>query len=160
MSEPFPDDLDREIIRALESDGRRPFREIARSLHVSEATIRARFRRLSDSGTLKVVAFADPAATSRERLALLFVRVDPAQHDAVAASLASRPEVSYVSSVLGAFDLFAQVLVHDDAELWEFVQHQVRALPGVVDTSCTLEIRVHKLWFEHPAAPPAAGGRP
>lgn len=157
MSEPFPDDLDREIIRALESDGRRPFREIARSLGVSEATIRARFRRLSETGTLKVVAFSDPAATSRERLALLFVRVTPEQHDTVAAVLAGRPEVSYVSSVLGAYDLFAQILVRDDAELWDFVQHQVRTLPGVVETSCTLEIRVHKLWFEHPTAPTESG---
>src|SRR6478609_2665984 len=57
-----PDELDRAIIRELERDGRQPFREIGRSLGVSEATVRARYRRLTDSGLLRVVAFADPTA--------------------------------------------------------------------------------------------------
>ncbi len=150
MSDSFPDDLDREIIRALESDGRRAFREIARALHVSEATVRARYHRLVDSGVLRIVAFADPSATSKDRFALLFLKVEPDHHEAVATFVAARPEVSYVSTVLGAFDLFAQVLVDDDAELWEFVQHVVRPLEGVLQTESTLEIKVHKLWFERP----------
>ena len=151
MTSPAIDDLDRQIIRALEEDGRRPFREIARALSVSEATVRSRFHRLSETGVVRIVAFAEPAATSRERMALLFVRVDPEHHDAVAAAIAARPQVSYVSTVLGDCDLFAQVIVRDDEELWSFVQRDVRSLPGVRETRCTLELHVHKLWFERRA---------
>ncbi|MFB6959013.1 Lrp/AsnC family transcriptional regulator [Streptomyces sp. NPDC056309] len=142
------DDLDRAIISELEEDGRRAFREIARSLEVSEGTIRSRFRRLEDAGVLKITAFADSGRFSTARLALLFLKVDPAHHDGVVESLTACREVSYVSTTLGKADVFAQVLTADDTELWTFLQERVRPLQGVLETECTLEIAVHKLWFD------------
>ena len=44
------DDLDREIIRFLQYDGRTPFTEIAEQIDVSEGTVRRRMHRLLDSG--------------------------------------------------------------------------------------------------------------
>ena len=61
---------------------------------------------------------------------------------------AGQDEVSYVSTVLGPFDVFFQVLVADDAALWTFLQEVVRPMAGVLETKCTLEIKVHKLWFD------------
>ncbi|MER8034823.1 Lrp/AsnC family transcriptional regulator [Streptomyces hydrogenans] len=142
------DDLDRAIIAELEQDGRRAFREIARSLEVSEGTVRSRYRRLEETGVLKITAFADPGRFDTARLALLFLRVTPERHDAVVEALAARPEVSYVSTTLGRADVFAQVLATDDAALWRFLQEHVRPLEGVTETECTLEIAVHKLWFD------------
>jgi Lrp/AsnC family transcriptional regulator, regulator for asnA, asnC and gidA len=142
------DDLDRAIIGELERDGRTPFREIGRALDVSEATIRARYRRLVDSGLLRIVAFSDPNAHSKSRLALLFLKVTPDRHDAVVKLLGEHEEVSYVSTVLGPWDVFAQVLVADDAALWAFLQTVVRPMDGVLETDCTLEMKVHKLWFD------------
>ena len=147
MTEQPHDDLDRSILRELERDGRTPFREIARTLDVSEATIRARYRRLTESGALKIVAFVEPdAATSR--LALLMIRVKPELHDDLVSFLTARSEVSYVSSVLGSFELFAQVLMPDDTALWNFVQREVRAHPATIDVQSSLEVKIHKLWFE------------
>jgi hypothetical protein len=44
--------------------------------------------------------------------------------------------------------VFFQVLVADDAALWTFLQEVVRPMAGVLETKCTLEIKVHKLWFD------------
>ncbi|MGW1006929.1 Lrp/AsnC family transcriptional regulator [Streptomyces sp. NPDC002520] len=142
------DDLDRAIIAELEQDGRRAFREIARSLDVSEGTVRSRYRRLEDAGVLKITAFADPGRFGSARLALLFLKVAPEHHNSVVDLLTACPEVSYVSTTLGRADVFAQVLTADDAELWRFLQERVRPLEGVMETECTLEIAVHKLWFD------------
>lgn len=49
--------------------------------------------------------------------------------------------------MLGRADVFAQVLVADDNELWTFLQQKVRPLEGVEDTEAVPEIAVHKLWF-------------
>lgn len=144
------DDLDRAVIAALEEDGRRPFREIARSLNVSEGTIRARYRRLEESGILKIAAFADPARFRAARFALLFLKVAPDRHRAVVDALCGYPQISYVSTTLAPADVFAQVLVADDNELWAFLQEKVRLLDGVLDTQVQLEIEVHKLWFDSP----------
>lgn len=144
-----PDPLDSAIIARLEQDGRAPFRQIARELSVSEATVRARYRRLSESGRLRIVAFSDPAAGSGARFALVFLKVTPEHHDAVVKTLVGRTEVSYVSTILGARDVFAQVLVANDDELWRLLQNVIRPLAGVIDTKCVLEVNVHKLWFEN-----------
>ena len=50
MAELKLDDLDHAIIRELEQDGRRAFREIARTVDTSEATVRARVTRLPEAG--------------------------------------------------------------------------------------------------------------
>ncbi|MFF3492235.1 Lrp/AsnC family transcriptional regulator [Streptomyces sp. NPDC002795] len=147
------DELDRAIISALEEDGRRAFREIARSLDVSEGTVRGRFRRLEEAGIVKITAFANPGRFSRGNLALLFVRVAPERHDAVVAALCACDEVSYVSTTLGKWDVFAQVLVADAKDLWAFLQSRVRSLDGVLETESTLEAAVHKLWFDGHGSP-------
>ncbi len=149
MTEQPYDDLDRAILRELERDGRTSFREIARTLAVSEATVRARYRRFTESGALKIVAFVEPdVATSR--LALMMIRVKPELHDDLVAFLTARAEVSYVSSVLGSFELFAQVLMPDNTALWNFIQHEVRTHPATLDVQASLEVKIHKLWFEQP----------
>lgn len=54
------DDLDRGIIEALQENGRESFRRIAGRLGVSEATVRARYARLTSEGILQVVAVTNP----------------------------------------------------------------------------------------------------
>ncbi|MGW1709939.1 Lrp/AsnC ligand binding domain-containing protein [Streptomyces sp. NPDC002206] len=63
------------------------------------------------------------------------------------AALCRHPEISYVSTMLGRADIFAQALVRDDNELWSFLQNQVRPPEGVLDTEAVLEAALHKLWF-------------
>ena len=53
-------DLDKRIIEHLQTDGRRPFTQIAADLGVSEAAVRARTNRLIERGILQVVGVTDP----------------------------------------------------------------------------------------------------
>ena len=52
--------LDKRIIEHLQTDGRRPFTQIANDLGVSEAAVRARTNRLIERGILQVVGVTDP----------------------------------------------------------------------------------------------------
>jgi Lrp/AsnC family transcriptional regulator, regulator for asnA, asnC and gidA len=144
----FPlDDLDRAIVAALEQDGRRPYRDVARQLSVSEATIRTRVRNLEEAGVLRIVAFANPLRVRNALIAVMLIRVDAAHHDEVVANLAARAEISYVSTMLGSADICAQVVVRDQIELADLVRREVRALPGVLAVDTNLETEVHKLRF-------------
>jgi hypothetical protein len=49
-----------------------------------------RYRRLTETGTVKIVAFSDLAAMAKDRLFLLFMKVGPEHHDEVAKALASK----------------------------------------------------------------------
>jgi Lrp/AsnC family transcriptional regulator for asnA, asnC and gidA len=144
------DTVDRAILRELQEDGRRPFREIARKIGVSERTVRARARRMGDDGVLRIIAFADPVRLGHSVLALVLIRVDASGHDRVVETVASWPEVSYVSSLVGRADLYIQVMCRDNDELWRLVTQRLRALDGVIETETMLEVKVHKFVYSHP----------
>ena len=81
------DALDSDIVRELQEDGRRPFREVARNLSVPEATVRTRVKRLQDQGILQILAFTNPAKLGDAKLALMFVNVAPQDHERVVDTL-------------------------------------------------------------------------
>jgi Lrp/AsnC family transcriptional regulator for asnA, asnC and gidA len=145
------DSLDIGIVRELQDDGRRAFREIARNLSVPEATVRTRVKRLQDQGILQILAFIDPSKLGRAKLALFFLDVDPKHHDAAVEILNAWTEVSYMSTITGTADLCVQVLCRDDEGLWE-LQQKVRGLRGVIGVRTMQEIKVHKIRFTIPPA--------
>jgi Lrp/AsnC family transcriptional regulator, regulator for asnA, asnC and gidA len=145
------DDLDRAILHELEDDGRRPLREIARSVDAAEATIRARVKRLQDLKILRIVAFTDPERLGNTQLSLVFLDVDPARHEDVVAALVELDQVTYVSTLLGRADICVEVACRDNADLWQFLQRQVSTIAGVRDVETTSILKVHKLRYTSPA---------
>jgi Lrp/AsnC family transcriptional regulator, regulator for asnA, asnC and gidA len=146
------DDLDRAILRHLEEDGRRAFREIARSLSTSEATVRARVKRMQDLDIVRIVAFADPERLGGTQLSLVLLTVDPQRHRDVVAALTALPQVTYVSTLLGRADICAEVRSADNTELWEFLNTQISTIDGVRSAETFSVLRVHKLRYGTPVA--------
>jgi Lrp/AsnC family transcriptional regulator for asnA, asnC and gidA len=144
------DELDRAIVHELEEDGRRALREIARNLGSSEATVRARVKRLQDANILRIVAFADPERLGNTHLSLVFLTVDPVRHQAVVDALVEMPEVTYVSTVLGRADICAEVLTADNAALWALLNEKMARIEGVRSTETTPILKVHKLRYATP----------
>ena len=103
------DALDEGIIGLLRGDGRMPYRAIARELAVTESTVRARVRRLEESGTMRVVAVTDIEAAGYSLLLAIGIQVEDRSPEAVARELARLPEVFSVNVVVGAQDI--EVLV-------------------------------------------------
>lgn len=50
------DDIDIGIVKSLQEDGRKSFRQIARDLNISTPTVQARYRRLINIGLIKSVS--------------------------------------------------------------------------------------------------------
>ncbi len=147
------DDLDRGIVRELEQDGRRSLREIGRNLGTSEATVRARVKRLQDLNILRIVAFTDPETLGRTQLGIVFLEVDPESHQAVVDAVSALPEVTYVSTILGRADLCVEVLSTDNNALWTVLNEKIGRLPGVRRMETTSVLKVHKLRYVTPATP-------
>ena len=143
------DALDRSILAALQLDGRRPFRVIARDLDVSEGTVRTRVRKLEESGVLRILAFVDPLKLGDALIAVINVRVSSAFHEAVATQISSWDEVSYVSSVLGAYDLSIQAMTSSVTGLWELAR-RTEELEGVLGVESLIELHVHKFKYLAP----------
>jgi Lrp/AsnC family transcriptional regulator for asnA, asnC and gidA len=151
------DALDTEIVRELQEDGRRPFRQIGRTLDVPEATVRTRVRRLQQAGVLQILAFADPTKMNNATLALLLLEVDPESHEDVVAILEQWTQVTYVSTTIGIADICVQVMSQSNDDLLGLTR-QVRMLPGVFGLHVLTEVKMHKLRFALPPFGEASDG--
>ena len=150
------DDLDGSIVRYLQEDGRKPYREIARLLGVSEATVRWRARRLTESGVVRIVAVADPFRLGYRVLAFVLLRVAPGAQHRVIEAITGWPEVTYVSSCTGRVDIYMQVVCRDHDHLWDLLSNRIPAIGGVVDTETFMELKMHKVSYHYPPAQPPA----
>lgn len=117
------DQLNREIIRMLQEDGRLPYKDIAAQLGVSEGTIRNRVQRMKDADMLKIVALTDPKAIRYKADAMVGIKVSNVSNPAtVAERLAQFSEVVYVVWVSGRFDLLVEVVCESSDAFQNFLQ--------------------------------------
>jgi len=117
------DELNREIIRMLQQDGRLPYKDIAVALKVSEGTIRNRVQSMKQSGAMKIVALADPMAIRYKADAMIGIKVaTPATPRLVAQRLAELGEVVYVLWVSGRYDLLIEVVCETRGAFQDFLE--------------------------------------
>ena len=139
------DELDRRIIEELQANGRESFRRIAARLGVSEATVRARYARLTGGGILQVVGVTNPLGLGFEQ-ALVGVKTSGAP-DAVADEIARWPEADYVVVTAGQFDVVVEVVAEGRRALLDLT-NRMRALSGVVSTETFFYLEMWKQLYD------------
>ena len=139
------DELDRRIIEALQLNGRESFRGIAARVGASEATVRARYNRLTSEGILQVVGVTNPLGLGFEQ-ALVGVKTS-GPPSVVAEEISRWPEADYVVVTAGQFDVVVEVVASGRTELLELT-NRIRALDGVVSTETFLYLEMWKQLYD------------
>ncbi|MEO7069171.1 MAG: Lrp/AsnC family transcriptional regulator [Nostocoides sp.] len=137
------DEVSKAIIEHLQNDGRQSYAAIAKSVGLSEAAVRQRVQRLLDAGVMQIVAVTDPLQVGFRRQAMIGIRVD-GDLLRVGDALTEMPEVSYVVTTAGSFDLLAEVVCEDDEQLLDLLTRRIRMLPGVRTTETFVYLRLNK----------------
>ncbi len=140
-------DLDKRIIEHLQEDGRRPFTQIAGSLGVSEAAVRARTNRLVERGFLQIVGVADPEKLGFQQ-ALIGVRCQPGRIVEVAEALAALAEVDYVVITAGRYDILIETVSEDNEDLLRFLDERLQRIDGVRETETFTYLRLVKQTYQ------------
>jgi len=140
------DETDKAIIEALQADGRMPYTRLGAAVGLSEAAVRQRVQRLTESGVVQIVAVTDPLMLGFSRMAMVGLKVE-GDLRTVAADIAAIPDVSYVVIVSGSFDLLMEVVCEDDDHLLTILNDKVRAIPGVRSTETFTYLRLDKQTF-------------
>src|SRR5579862_296371 len=135
------DELDRKIIEALQANGRESFRRIAASVGVSEATVRARYARLTSEGVLQVVAVTNPLGLGFDQALVGIKTAGPPSE--VADEISQWPEADYVVVTAGQFDLVVEVVASDRHAMLELT-NRMRSLPGVISTETFFYLEMWK----------------
>ncbi|MDE0309901.1 MAG: Lrp/AsnC family transcriptional regulator [Acidiferrobacterales bacterium] len=142
------DDLNREIVKMLQNDGRRPYREIATTLGVSEGTVRNRVQSMKNAGALRIVALVDPTVVRYQADAIIGVRV-AANHsvDQVAKRIGESPDVVYILWVTGRFDLLVEVVTNSMCSFHDFLETEIHVQPDIASSEVMSGLKNFKNQF-------------
>jgi Lrp/AsnC family transcriptional regulator for asnA, asnC and gidA len=140
---PQLDDLSKAIVEQLQQDGRRPYASIGKAVGLSEAAVRQRVQKLVESGTVQIVAVADPQQIGFARQMMIGINIE-GDLESAATALAEIPELVYVVLTAGSFDILAEAVVIDDDHLLELVNERIRKLAGVRRTETFMYLKITK----------------
>lgn len=140
---PSLDAVSKTIIELLQEDGRRSYSDIGRAVGMSEAAVRQRVQRLTESGVMQIVAVTDPMQLGFHRQAMIGVRVS-GDARRVAEAIAAIDDVDYVVITVGSFDVLAEVVCEDDDDLLALVNDLIRPIDGVLSTETFIYAKLQK----------------
>ncbi|QYH36542.1 Lrp/AsnC family transcriptional regulator [Salinibacterium sp. M195] len=140
------DDVSKAIIEQLQNDGRRSYAEIGKAVGLSEAAVRQRVQKLTDSGVMQVVAVTDPMQLGFFRQAMIGIQVS-GDTTAVAEQIGKLPAVDYLVLTAGSFDLLVEVVCENDDDLIDLLNRDIRGIEGVRSTETFVYLRLHKQFY-------------
>jgi Lrp/AsnC family transcriptional regulator for asnA, asnC and gidA len=140
---PGLDDVSKDIIEQLQIDGRRSYADIGKAVGLSEAAVRQRVQKLTDTGVMQVVAVTDPMQLGFYRQAMIGIRCSGDTRE-IADKLSEIKAVDYVVLTAGSFDIMAEVVCESDDDLISLLNTQIRSLEGVVSTETFVYLKLKK----------------
>ncbi len=138
------DEMDAKIIAMLQEDGRASNASIARSVGVSEGTVRRRLKRLVDENFIQVIAMLNPGKMGFGAEALIGVQADPDKVDEVSRAISQLEEISWVAVTTGTYDIFAWATLESSESLGLFLRTKLGTIPGVRRTETFVSLSVKK----------------
>ena len=127
------DRLDRQLIYALQIDGRASFRRLAEVLGASEQTVARRYRRLREAGAIRVIVLPNPRRF--EHYWTTRVRVRPPAAVAFAEAVARRDDVAWVGLIAGGTEVTFLARAHTVAERDALLLERLPRSRQVLDVS-------------------------
>lgn len=125
------DDVDRQLVHALQIDGRAPFARIAAVLGVSDQTVARRYTRLRTRGLVRVLGLTDTTALGEVEWSLR-VQCRPDAALSVAEALARRADTSWVSLMTGGTEIAVVVRSRSGQDGDELLLRELPRTPQVV----------------------------
>ena len=144
------DAIDRQIIAALNEDGRAANAKIAKKVKVSEGTVRRRLKKLTSDKTIDIVTVQDPQKMGYQSEVLIGMQVEPDMLEEVASRMAEFKYTTLVSITTGTYDVFAWATLPNAESLGEFIRDHVGKTPGVQRTETFVSLGVRKRSYSLP----------
>ena len=129
------DATDRQVLAALQHDGRMSVNELAAAVSVSRATAYQRLERLRAAGVIRgFTAVVDPAAVGLTIAALILANVEQNAWRVAREKLRHLPGLQYLAMTTGGFDFALLVRVADVETLRDVVLDRLQGMPEIRST--------------------------
>lgn len=141
------DDLDRRIMKLLRHDGRLSYAHIARTVSLSEPTVRKRIDRLVNAGAIINAARINPAPIGFPIDAMIGLKVVRGRVKEVGRKLAEMENVAYVAYVAGSFDIIIEAFLPHTEGLFKFLNEDLDRIDGIASTETWNVLRTEKFFY-------------
>ena len=135
------DDIDSQIIKILNLNGRTPNTEIANKLKLSETAIRKRIKKLLDDEVIQIVA-----VVNQEKMGYVFrgnicIKTDIKKIDNVKNELNKIDRIWYIALLTGAFDFDIEFSAKSQEELRMLID-RINKIEGVIKTDVSIRLQL------------------
>lgn len=142
------DDLDKQLLKYLQKDGRLSYTELAEILSTTVGTVRNRVQRLMDQDKLKIVGVVNPFLTGMPSVAMFGMKVTISKLQQVIDQLVEIPEVRFVAASTGRYDLFVEVITTTNADLYRVIKEEFSKIDGIESTESSMFMEIHKQSYD------------
>jgi Lrp/AsnC family transcriptional regulator, regulator for asnA, asnC and gidA len=126
------DQLDKQIIRELQTDTRRSNRQISKKLGTSEGTIRNRTRRLQKDNLLKLHASLILPSLGFNFSCFIGLNIDLNMLLTIEKELTKIPNVLFVANITGQLNLMLMATFRSMEEYRDFMRDVIFKTPGII----------------------------
>lgn len=136
------DGIDKEILRYLMEDARKPILEIARKIGISGAAIHQRLRKLEAANLIAASKLIiNPKVLGYSTMAYIGIYLDKAMRNPEAVKqLKSIPEVLECHYTTGNWSILIKILCKDNEHLMNLLNHKIQTIDGVSRTETFISL--------------------
>jgi len=137
------DGIDKEILRFLMDDARKPILQIANKIGISGAAIHQRLRKLEQSGVISGSKFVvNHKILGYNTMAFVGIYLDKAARNPEAVKeLKKIPEVLECHYTTGNWSILIKIICHDNEHLMHLLNTRIQAIEGVSRTETFISLQ-------------------
>ncbi len=142
------DGIDKEILRELMEDARKPILQIGHKIGISGAAIHQRLRKLEESGVISGSKFViNNKVMGYSTMAFVGIYLDKASSNSEAVKeLKKIPEVLECHYTTGNWSILIKIICRDNAHLMQLLNKKIQPISGVsrTETFISLEQQIER----------------
>jgi len=141
---PDLDEIDKKILKKLQEDARISFKEIAKEVGTSEATVFVRVKKLQKSGVIRGFrAILNPPSIGKQVTAFALVKAEPKSYPRMLAQLMNLEDICEIHDVTGAYYSILKLRTTNSEQLAEILD-KIGEIEGVAGTETVIVLRTIK----------------
>lgn len=146
------DQVDKQMIRLLQKDGRMPIVSLSKELNISETTARTRLKRLINDKIINVVAVSNPIRLGFEIVGNLKLTIDLKKKDIVLEQLKKIDQLNYIALTTGETALDVEFIARSIEEFNALVFNEIPNIDGVISLDSSLIVEIIKDTWDYGTA--------
>jgi Lrp/AsnC family transcriptional regulator for asnA, asnC and gidA len=142
------DQVDCQMIRLLQKDGRISNTEIAKKIGISEATVRTRLSRLIEEEYIQIVAVSNPMKLGFEIVGNIRIHVEIKKMGRIIVELKRLKPLWHIVETTGGTGIDSEFVVKNLEELNHLIFDRIYKIDGVLKTETSLFLKYIKRQYD------------